>query len=251
MVIYSHSWSMNWSTQFGASLSTMTLLMCIFLVSSCFVLMVLRGVNCISTVLYLFSRLSWEVYSFITCYTSAYFIFLTELFFLKFLGECLCPLCTCAKKKVRNLGTKANELRCGTIHVDSEEWQNMVEKAWEWIFQHGWAVSSEAIDNYLGLSMNPIHVIPWPFPEKRIACWRLLFRMHSLKHFVILDSNFIKCSHPISFMNLNLVSGNKYLPTWYEFSMLVMKGECRYWMNGKFFELDKIIACPDLHLVVV
>lgn len=89
-----------------------------------------------------------------------YFPYRIILSSIKFLGECLCPLCTCAKKKVRDLGTKADELRRGTIRVDSEERQNMVEKAREWIFQHGRAVSSEAIDNYLGLSMIPIRVIP-------------------------------------------------------------------------------------------
>jgi hypothetical protein len=81
---------------------------------------------------------------------------------IKFLGDSLCPLCTCAKKKVRDLGTKADERQRSAIRVDSEERQNMVEKAREWIFQQGRAVSSEAIDNYLGFSMIPIRVIPFP-----------------------------------------------------------------------------------------
>jgi hypothetical protein len=64
------------------------------------------------------------------------------------------------KEKVRDLGTKADELRRSAIRVDSEDRQNMVEKAREWIFQDGRAVSSEAINKYLGFSMIPIRVIP-------------------------------------------------------------------------------------------
>jgi hypothetical protein len=86
---------------------------------------------------------------------------------IKYLGDCLCPLCTCVKKKVRDLGTKADEFRRNAIRVDSENRQNMVEKAREWIFQHGRAVSSDAIDNYLGFSTIPIRVRP--FPEQKTA----------------------------------------------------------------------------------
>ena len=99
---------------------------------------------------------------------SLYFCYRIILSTIKFLGDCLCPLCTCVKGKVRDLGTKADEFRRSAIRVDSEKRQNMVEKAREWIFQHGRAVTSEAIDNYLGFSMIPIRVIP--FPEKKIAC---------------------------------------------------------------------------------
>ena len=77
---------------------------------------------------------------------------------IKFLGDCLCPLCTCGKEKVRDLGTKADESRRSMTRVDSEERQNMVEKARGWIFEQGRAVTSEAIDNYLGFSMTPIRV---------------------------------------------------------------------------------------------
>ena len=79
----------------------------------------------------------------------------------------------------------------------------------------------------------------------------IYFRMHSLKRFAISDSISIKCLPPICFMNLSLVSGNKFSPIWYGFSMLVMKGECSYWMDGKFSEIDKIISCIDLYLVIV
>ena len=144
---------------------------------------------------------------------------------IRFLGDCLCPLCTCVKEKVRDLGMKADEFRRSTIWVDSQEWQDMVEKAQEWIFQDGQAVTLKAIDNYLGFSMIPIHVIP--FPEYKNFIY---FRTHSLMR---------KCLHPVSFMNSNLVSGNKYLPIWYGFSMLVMKGKCRYWMNSNSFEIEK------------
>jgi hypothetical protein len=100
--------------------------------------------------------------SFHVLYLNLFFRYRVILSTIKFLGDCLCPLCTCAKKKVRELGTKADETRRSTIRVDSEERQNMVERAWEWIFQQGRAVTSEAIDNYLGLSMLPIRVIPFP-----------------------------------------------------------------------------------------
>ena len=53
--------------------------------------------------------------------------------------------------------------RCSTIQVDFEEQQNKVEKAREWIFQKGRAVTLEGIDNYLRLSMVPICVRPLPF----------------------------------------------------------------------------------------
>ena len=101
------------------------------------------------------------------CYTSTY-KFLTVLATIKFLGNCLCPLCTCVKGKVRDLGMKADERRRSTIRVDSEEQQNMVERVWEWIFQHGWAVTSEVIDRYLGFSIIPIHIIPFPELQENI-----------------------------------------------------------------------------------
>ena len=65
------------------------------------------------------------------------------------------------EKRSTGLGTKADERRRSVIRVDSEERQNMVEKAREWIFQQGRAVTSEAIDNYLGFSMIPIRVMPF------------------------------------------------------------------------------------------
>ena len=77
------------------------------------------------------------------CYTSTY-KFLTELFLL--LSNSLATLCTCVKGKVQDLGTKADECRRSMIWVDSEERQNMVERAWEWIFQRGRAVTSDVID---------------------------------------------------------------------------------------------------------
>jgi hypothetical protein len=93
-------------------------------------------------------------------YLSLYIRYRIILATIKFLGSCLCPLCTCMKEKVRDLGTKADELRRSAIRVDSEDRQNMVEKAREWIFQDGRAVSSEANNKYLGFSMIPIRVIP-------------------------------------------------------------------------------------------
>jgi hypothetical protein len=80
----------------------------------------------------------------------------------------LCPLFTCVKGKVWDLGTKADERRRSTIRVDSEERQNMIERAREWIFQHGRAVTSEVIDRYLGFSMIPIRVIPFPELQENI-----------------------------------------------------------------------------------
>ncbi|KAH9010805.1 hypothetical protein EDB84DRAFT_1445518 [Lactarius hengduanensis] len=60
--------------------------------------------------------------------------------------------------KVRDLGTCADELRRVVgIRVDSKERQKMVEKAREWIFKTGRSVTSERIDEYLKLSMVPIH----------------------------------------------------------------------------------------------
>jgi hypothetical protein len=71
----------------------------------------------------------------------------------------LCPLCTCPKEKVRDLGTGADELRRSAIRVDSEIRQKMVQKAREWIFKSGRAVTSEGIDIYLKFSMVPIRVM--------------------------------------------------------------------------------------------
>ena len=110
-----------------------------------------------------------------TCYIylSLYVHYRIVLSTIKFLGKYLCPLCTCAKGKVRDLGTKADELRRSAIRVDSEEQQNRVEKAREWIFEHGRAVSSEAIDKYLGLSMTPIRVKLSSDPENSLLVFVL------------------------------------------------------------------------------
>ena len=80
----------------------------------------------------------------------------------------MCPLCTCVKGKVQDLGMKADERRRSMIWVDSEERQNMVERVQEWIFQCGQAVTSEVIDRYLGFSIIPIHVIPFPELQENI-----------------------------------------------------------------------------------
>ena len=68
------------------------------------------------------------------------------------------------------MGTKVDRSRCSTIQVDFEEQQNKVEKAREWIFQKGRAVTSEGIDNYLGLSMVPIRVRHYDSEIKIIVC---------------------------------------------------------------------------------
>ena len=95
-------------------------------------------------------------------YLNLYICYRIILSTIKFLGECLCPLCTCVKKKVRDLGTKADESQRSVIRVDSEGRQNMVEIAREWIFQQGRSVTSETIDKFLGFSMSPIRVRTFP-----------------------------------------------------------------------------------------
>ena len=106
-------------------------------------------------------------------YVNLYIHYRIILSTIKFLGECLCPLCTCVRKKVRDLGTKADDSRRSAIRVDCEERQNMVEKAREWIFQLGRAVNSDVIDNYLGLSMIPIRVRSFPEEENRLLMFIL------------------------------------------------------------------------------
>ena len=132
----------------------------ILLVLSCFVLMVSRGVYFHGSLPIRQIILKSTFLYYMLC-LSLYNHFRIVLATIKFLGDCLCPLCTCVKKEVRGLGTKADERRRSVIRVDSEERQNMVEKAREWIFQQGRAVTSEAIDNYLGFSMIPIRVMPF------------------------------------------------------------------------------------------
>ena len=128
---------------------------------------------------------------------------------IKYLGNCLCPLCTCPKEKVRDLGLKADDLRRGVIQVDSEERQMMVQKARDWIFKTGHAVTSDAIDEYLKLSVIPIRVMFSLLHRLRsLICNNN--RMHSRKHSAIRVSTFIKCSLSIFFMTLNLVSGKAY-----------------------------------------
>jgi hypothetical protein len=170
--MYSRLWSVSWSTQFGASLSTMILSMRILLALSCFVPMVLRGVYFRGSspirLIILRSILLYHV-----LYLSLYIHYRIILATIKFLGNCLCPLCTCVKEKVRDLGTKADDRRRSAIRVDSEERQNMVERAREWIFQRGRAVTSEAINNYLGFSMTPIRVIPSPGQENILLIFLL------------------------------------------------------------------------------
>ena len=78
---------------------------------------------------------------------------------IKYLGNCLCLLCTCPKEKVQDLGLKADDLQRGVIQVDSEERQMMVQKARDWIFKTGHAVTSDAIDEYLKLSVILICVM--------------------------------------------------------------------------------------------
>ena len=77
---------------------------------------------------------------------------------VKYLGHCLCPLCTCRKEKVRDLGTKADDTRRNDIRVDSETRQGMIETAREWIFKKGRSVTSKVIDRFLNFSMVPIRV---------------------------------------------------------------------------------------------
>ena len=57
------------------------------------------------------------------------------------------------------MGTRADDLRRSVTRVDSEERQKKVHKAREWIFKHGRAVTSDAIDEYLKVSMIPIRVM--------------------------------------------------------------------------------------------
>lgn len=139
---------------------------------------------------------------------------------IKYLGNCLCPLCTCPKEKVRDLGTKADDMRRSIVRVDSEERQKMVYKAQEWIFKRGRAVTSDAIDVYLKSSMVPIRVC-----SRQKAEITLIFinRMPSPKRWVIGGSIFIKCSLSISFTTSNLVFGKVSSHTWFGFSMLAVK----------------------------
>lgn len=77
---------------------------------------------------------------------------------IKYLGQCLCPLCTCLMEKVRDLGTKADDTRRNNIRVDSEMRQGMIATAREWIFKKGRSITSKAIDRLLNFSMVPIRV---------------------------------------------------------------------------------------------
>jgi hypothetical protein len=134
-----------------------TLLRHILLESSCYVLMVSRGVYFHGS-LHIRQIILKSTFFPHVLYLNLYIRYRIILSTIKFLGDCLCPLCTCPKKKVRDLGTIADESRRSAIRVDSEERQNMVEKSREWIFEQGRAVTSEAIDIYLGFSMLPIRV---------------------------------------------------------------------------------------------
>jgi hypothetical protein len=78
---------------------------------------------------------------------------------IKFLGKWLCPLCKCPKKKVEDLGTKADMLRREKqVRVDSEKRQERVERAHEAIFKKGRAVDSKTNDEYLEFSTTPNRV---------------------------------------------------------------------------------------------
>jgi hypothetical protein len=126
-----------------------------------------RGSSCIRLII-LRSILLYYV-----LYLSLYIHYRIILSTIKFLGSCLCPLCTCAQEKVRELGTKADDRWCSVIRVDSKEQQNMVERAREWIFQHGRAVISKAINKYLGFSIIPVRVIPSPGQENILLTFLL------------------------------------------------------------------------------
>ena len=63
-----------------------------------------------------------------TLYSSLYIHYRIILSTIKFLGHCLCPLCTCVKGKVQDLGTRADDLCRSGVQVDSEKQQNMVER---------------------------------------------------------------------------------------------------------------------------
>jgi hypothetical protein len=139
---------------------------------------------------------------------------------IKYLGNCLCPLCTCPKEKVRDLGTRADDLCRSIVRVDSEERQRMVYKAREWIFKCGRAVTSDAIDVYLKFSMVPICVCSHQNAEITLI---FINRMPSPKRLVIGDLISIKCSLSISFTTSNLVFGKVSLHTWFGFSTLAVK----------------------------
>ena len=136
----------------------------ILLASLCVVLMVSRGVSFHGSLpirpIIQRSKFLFYLFHTMTYISESIRVILCSI---KSLSEYLCPLCTCEKEKVRDLGTKADNSRRSAIRVDSEERQNKVEKAREWIFQKGRAVTSEGIDNYLGLSMVPIRVRSLPF----------------------------------------------------------------------------------------
>ena len=136
----------------------------ILLASLCVVLMVSRGVSFHGSLpirpIIQRSKFLFYLFHTMTYISESIRVILCSI---KSLSEYLCPLCTCEKEKVRDLGTKADNSRHSAIRVDSEERQNKVEKAREWIFQKGRAVTSEGIDNYLGLSMVPIRVRSLPF----------------------------------------------------------------------------------------
>ena len=139
-------------------ISSMRLLLALL----CVVLMVSRGVSFHGSlpIRPIIQRSRFLFYLF---HTMTYISIRVILCSIKSLSEYLCPLCTCEKEKVRDLGTKADNSRRSAIRVYSEERQNKVEKAREWIFQKGRAVTSEGIDNYFGLSMVPIRVRSLPF----------------------------------------------------------------------------------------
>ena len=71
----------------------------------------------------------------------------------------MCPLCTCFKEKVRDLGTKLDAIRRKNIRVDSEQRQDDVERVRRWIFETGRSVTSKAIDTFLKYSMVPTRVL--------------------------------------------------------------------------------------------
>ena len=136
----------------------------ILLASLCIVLMVSRGVSFHGSLpirpIIQRSKFLFYLFHTMTYISESIRVILCSI---KSLSEYLCPLCTCEKEKVRDLGTKADNSRRSAIRVDSEERQNKVEKAREWIFQKGRAVTSEGIDNYFGLSMVLIRVRSLPF----------------------------------------------------------------------------------------
>ena len=91
---------LNWSTQFGLSFLMKTSLMRIFLALSLFVLMVLRGISFHGFFTYSADYPEKYISLLPVIYVNLYIYYRIILSTIKFLRECLCPLCTCVRKKV-------------------------------------------------------------------------------------------------------------------------------------------------------